>query len=61
MTQTAAAYDPQIRINDRDDLAAMPGELRSLVEAQLLSQLANGAGVSSSDSPPGVIATVSAS
>lgn len=40
MSQTAGAYDPQIRINDRDDLATMPAELRSMLEAQLLAQLA---------------------
>jgi hypothetical protein len=40
MSQTASAYDPQIRVNDRDDLAAMPDELRTLIEAQLLAQLA---------------------
>lgn len=40
MAQTAAAYDPQIRINDRDDLAGMPAELRTVLEAQLLAQLA---------------------
>ena len=40
MSQTASAYDPQIRINDRDDLSAMPAELQGLLEAQLLAQLA---------------------
>jgi hypothetical protein len=40
MQQTARSYDPQIRINDRDELAAMPDELRSLLDAQLMSQLA---------------------
>ncbi|MGH8177235.1 MAG: pilus assembly protein TadG-related protein [Steroidobacter sp.] len=40
MTQTARAYDPQIRINDRGELSDMPDELRALIEAQLISQLA---------------------
>lgn len=39
MSQTGSAYDPQIHINDRDDLAAMPAELRMLIEAQVLAQL----------------------
>ncbi len=41
MSQTARAYDPQIRVNDRDDLSAMPSELRSLLETQMLAQLAS--------------------
>lgn len=40
MQQTARAYDPQIRINDREELSNMPDELRALVEAQLMAQLA---------------------
>jgi hypothetical protein len=40
MSQTARAHDPQIRVNDSDDLARMPAELRVLLEAQLLAQLA---------------------
>lgn len=40
MQHAASAYDPRIRINDRDELAAMPDELRSLLDAQLMGQLA---------------------
>lgn len=41
MQQTARAYDPAILINDRSELGAMPEELRSVVELQLMGQLAN--------------------
>lgn len=40
MAQTAASYDPNIRINDDQALARMPGELRGLFETQLTAQLA---------------------
>lgn len=40
MQQTAHAYDPRISVNDRDDLAGMPDELRVPIEMQLISQLA---------------------
>jgi len=41
MQHTAQAYDPAIRINDRRDLSAMPDELRSVLELQLIGQLAS--------------------
>ncbi|MFL6618871.1 MAG: pilus assembly protein TadG-related protein [Povalibacter sp.] len=41
MEQTARAWDPQIRINDRDAMRAMPDALRSAIELQLIAQLAN--------------------
>lgn len=41
MQQTAQAYDPDIRINDRAELSAMPEGLRSLLEARMLGQLAD--------------------
>lgn len=40
MNETARAYDADIRVNDRGELGAMPEELRALIEAQLLAQLA---------------------
>lgn len=40
MHATASAYDPSIRLNDRSELARMPHELRALLEAQLMAQLA---------------------
>lgn len=40
MLQTAQAYDPAIRINDRDELSGMPDELRVLMELRLIEQLA---------------------
>ncbi|HEY6643040.1 pilus assembly protein TadG-related protein [Povalibacter sp.] len=40
MQQTARSWDPQIRINDRDEIGRMPDELRAIVELQLLAQLA---------------------
>lgn len=39
MQQTAQAYDPAVRINDRDELASAPDELRTLIDAQLAQQL----------------------
>lgn len=41
MEQTARRWDPDIHVNDRDALAAMPDALRSLIEAQLIGQLAS--------------------
>jgi hypothetical protein len=41
MQQTARAWDPDIRVNDRDAFGAMPDALRSLIDVQLISQLAN--------------------
>lgn len=41
MQQTAQAYDPDIRVNDRDELEGLPEELRSLIESQLLGRLAS--------------------
>jgi hypothetical protein len=41
MEQTARAWDPDIRINDRDAMSAMPDALRSAIDVQLLAQLAN--------------------
>ncbi len=38
MSQTAQAYDPRIRINDRAELDRLPSEVRALVDARLLSQ-----------------------
>jgi hypothetical protein len=40
MRRTAQAYDPNIRINERDDFDGMPGELRTALDARLLGQLA---------------------
>ena len=40
MQHAARAYDPQIRINDRAELAALPQELQALLDAQLMTQLA---------------------
>jgi hypothetical protein len=40
MQATAASYDSAIRLNDRGELGRMPQELRTLLEAQLLPQLA---------------------
>jgi hypothetical protein len=39
MQQTAQAYDPSIRINDRSELDAMPDELRRLLDAHVLGGL----------------------
>jgi hypothetical protein len=41
MQRTAQSWDPDIRINDRNALAAMPDALRSAIELQLLGQLAS--------------------
>jgi hypothetical protein len=41
MRRTAQAYDPNIRINDRNELSAMPSALRIAIDARLLSQLAS--------------------
>jgi hypothetical protein len=41
MQATASTYDANIRVNDRGELWRMPEELRTLVESQLLAQLAN--------------------
>lgn len=41
MQQTARAWDPQIRINDRDALSGLPSELRSVIDVQLAAQLGN--------------------
>lgn len=40
MQRTAAAYDPAIRVNDRDELHSLPDELRLAIEAQFVAQLA---------------------
>jgi len=40
MQQTARRWDPDIRINDRDELGQMPDSLRAIVELQMLAQLA---------------------
>jgi len=39
MRRTAQAYDPNIRINDRGELGALPSELRGVLEARVLSQM----------------------
>lgn len=39
MQQTAQRWDPAIRINDRAAIVKLPGELRAVVEAQLIEQL----------------------
>jgi hypothetical protein len=39
MRRTAQAYDPNIRINDRNEFSAMPSALRTAIDARLLSQL----------------------
>jgi hypothetical protein len=41
MQATARAYDAEIRLNDRGEVSRMPQELRTLIEGQLLAQLAN--------------------
>lgn len=41
MQQTAQIWDPAIRVNDRDDLDAMPDALRAVMEQQLIAQLAS--------------------
>jgi hypothetical protein len=40
MTATARAWDPDLRINDPVEIAAMPDELRTLIETQLMARLA---------------------
>jgi hypothetical protein len=40
MLQTAMTYDADIRVNDDEALARMPSELRALLEAQMISQMA---------------------
>jgi hypothetical protein len=39
MRATARAYDPDINVNEKGDLDAMPSALRAPIQAQLLSQL----------------------
>lgn len=41
MQATARTYDPDVRLNDRGELSRMPEEVRTLVEGQLLGQLAS--------------------
>jgi len=41
MRRTARAYDPNIRINEREDFSAMPSTLRTVIEGRLLSQMAS--------------------
>lgn len=41
MQATARAYDPALRVNDRSGLSAMPQEIRTIIDAQVMSQLAN--------------------
>lgn len=41
MEQTARVYDPDIRINDRGELSAMPAEIRALLETRMLAQFGN--------------------
>lgn len=40
MQRTAAAYDPAIRVNDRDELNGLPDELRLVIDAQFVGRLA---------------------
>lgn len=40
MEQTAAVYDPVIRINDRSALDSLPSELRTVLQAQVIGQMA---------------------
>jgi len=40
MRRTAQAYDPNIRINERDDFDGMPAQLRTALDARLLGQMA---------------------
>jgi hypothetical protein len=39
MRRTAQAYDPNIRINDRDEFGSMPTLLRTSLEARILSRM----------------------
>ena len=41
MRSTAQQYDASIRINDRDELDALPQEIQTLLDGTLLSQLAS--------------------
>ncbi len=41
MQATARNYDPDLRVNDRGELSRMPQELRTIIETQLMSQLAS--------------------
>lgn len=41
MEQTAHSYDADIRVNDDHALARMPDELRALLEAQMIAQMAS--------------------
>lgn len=41
MDQTARRWDPDVRINDRNALGAMPDALRGVIEAQVLMRLAD--------------------
>jgi hypothetical protein len=40
MDQTGRSYDPHIRINDGDAFSSMPAELKSVLDAQLMTQSA---------------------
>jgi hypothetical protein len=40
MQQTARAYDPSIRINDRGEMSRMPNAVQAVLEAQVFAQLA---------------------
>lgn len=39
MTATAQAYDPDIRINEQDDISRMPSALQGVIQAQVIAQL----------------------
>ncbi len=41
MQATARTYDPDVRLNDRGELSRMPEEVRTIIEGQLLGQLAS--------------------
>jgi len=41
MRRTAQAYDPNIRINERDDFGSMPALVRAALEARILAQMAS--------------------
>lgn len=40
MRATARSYDPSIKINDREELSALPGELQAVIDGNILMQLA---------------------
>jgi hypothetical protein len=40
MRATARAYDPDIRVNDRDELSALPTEIQAVLDGNVLTQLA---------------------